>query len=91
MDEALQLREKVASLADALLSKHPRMPTLLREIHTTLLKYPEQVTLLAEDDISTLVSALQVQTGISFAASASKPAGVKSATAKIKQLGVDAF
>lgn len=89
--EAFQLKEKVASLSELILSKHPRMPTLLREIHTTIRSYPEQVTLLSEEDISIIVSGLQVQTATTFAASATKPAAVKSVTAKIKSLGVDAF
>ena len=89
--EGYVLSEKVASLASAILEKHPTMPTLLREIHTTLSKYPEQVTLLTEQEISIIVSGLSVQTNVAFAASATKPAGVKSLTAKIKQLGADAF
>jgi hypothetical protein len=86
-----QLKEKVLSLSSAILSKHPTMPTLLREIHTTLLKYPEQVTILSEQDISIIVSGLQVQTGATLAASVSKPAAAKSLAAKIKTLGADAF
>ena len=89
--EAYQLKEKVASLSDAILSKHPTMPTLLREIHTTLLKYPEQVTILFEEDINIIVSGLSVQTNTTFAAAISKPAAAKSLTAKIKSLGADAF
>ena len=67
------------------------MPTLLREIHTTLRSYPEQVTLLSESEIQVIVSGLSVQTNVAFAASASKPAAAKSLTAKIKALGADAF
>ena len=89
--EGYQLSEKVASLSEAILAKHPTMPTLLREIHTTLSKYPEQVTLLTESEISIIVSGLSVQTNVAFAASATKPTAVKSLTAKIKQLGADAF
>lgn len=91
MTEAEQLSEKVGTLKDAILSRHPTLPTLLREIHTTLMKYPEQVTLLSEQEISVIVSGLSVQTGITFAAAATKPAGVKSLAAKIKTLGADAF
>lgn len=89
--EGFMLKEKVADLSDALLSKHPRMPGLLREIHTTLQKYPEQVTLMTEEEIAVLVSGLQVQTGTSFATSTTKPAVAKSANAKIKALGAAAF
>jgi hypothetical protein len=91
VNEGFALKEKVADLSQAILDKHPRMPTLLREIHTTIRQYPEQVTLLSEEEISTIVSGLQVQTNTAFAAAVSKPAAAKSVTAKIKSLGVDAF
>ena len=86
-----QLSEKVSALSEAILGRHPTMPTLLREIHTTLRSYPEQVTLLSESEIQVIVSGLSVQTNVAFAASASKPAVAKSLTAKIKALGADAF
>lgn len=86
-----QLSEKVSALSEAILGRHPTMPTLLREIHTTLRSYPEQVTLLSESEIQIIVSGLSVQTNVAFAASASKPAAAKSLTAKIKALGADAF
>lgn len=82
-----QLKEKVAALAEAILAKHPSMPTLLREIHTTVGKYPEQVTLLDEADINIIVSGLSVQTNIAFAQSVTKPAAAKSLTTKLKALG----
>lgn len=84
---AYQLREKVESLSSAILSKHPTMPTLLREIHTTLLKYPEQVSLLAEPEIAIIVNGLSIQTGIVFAQAVTKPAAAKSLTSKLKSLG----
>lgn len=89
--DGFELREKVGQLASAILEKNPKMPTLLREIHTTIRQYPEQVTLLSEEDISIIVSGLSVQTNVAFAQSATKPAAAKSLTAKIKQLGADAF
>ena len=49
-----QLSEKVSALSEAILSRHPTMPTLLREIHTTLRSYPEQVTLLSESEIQVI-------------------------------------
>jgi hypothetical protein len=88
---AYLLKEKVADLSAALLERHPRMPGLLREIHMTLSKYPEQVTLMSEEDIHAVVEGLKVQTGVEFAATASKPAAAKSLTAKISKLGADAF
>lgn len=91
MTPSEQLSEKVSALSEAILGRHPTMPTLLREIHTTLRSYPEQVTLLSESEIQVIVSGLSVQTNVAFAASASKPAVAKSLTAKIKALGADAF
>lgn len=91
MNPGFELKEKVAQLSEAILQKHPKMPTLLREIHTALRAQPENVTLLTEDEIGTIVDGLKVQTGVEFAATAVKSAGAKSVTAKIKNLGVDAF
>jgi len=88
---AFELKQKVGELGEMLLAKHPRMPTLLREIHTSLRAQPENVTLLDEEEICKIVSGLKVQTSTEFAASVNKPAAVKSAAAKIKSLGADAF
>lgn len=88
------LKEKVEDLRDAILSKHPRMPTLLREIHTTLRAQPENVTLMSDEEIAVLVSGLKIQTQTEFSASMvkeSKGAGSKTVAAKIKELGADAF
>lgn len=88
---AYLLQEKVGELSAALLARHPKMPTLLREIHTTLSKYPEQVTLMSEEDIHQVVEGLKVQTGVEFAANASKPKAAASLKGKIDKLGADAF
>lgn len=79
------LAEKVQSLKDAILEKHPRMPTLLAEIHKTLLAQPEQVTLMSEDELAILFSGLMKQSGVEFAKAAmsSKTSG-KSLAAKLK-------
>ena len=86
-----ELQEKVQSLKDALLSKHPTMPTLLQEIYKTLRAQPENVTLMTEEQIAVIVEGLKVQTQTSFAASVTKPSAAKAASAKIKQLGIAAF
>lgn len=68
------------------------MPTLLREIHTTLLQQPENVTLLSEEEIKTIVNGLEVQTGVFLTqAVMTKPTAKKAATSRIKELGADAF
>ena len=88
-----ELREKVLALQQSILDKHPRMPVLLREIHTALLAQPENVTLMSEEEISILVSGLKVQTGTEFASSMVKgsTAVSKSMTSKIKNLGIGAL
>ena len=86
-----ELSNKVTELSDALLSRHPRMPLLLQEIWQTLRQYPEQVTLLSEEQIAQVISGLKVQTGVEFAASATKTAGTKNLKAKIASQGANAF
>lgn len=92
--ESYLLKEKVAELSAAILAKHPTMPGLLREIHTTLSKYPEQVTLMGEEEIAVVVNGLKVQTGVEFAAAAASSKSTAAATnlkKKIDKLGADAF
>lgn len=88
---AYLLAEKVSELSAALTARHPKMPTLLREIHQTLSKYPEQVTLMSEEDIHAVVEGLKVQTGVEFANTVTKPSAAKSLKGKIDKLGADAF
>jgi len=89
--EGFEVKEKVAELSNLLLAKHPRMPVLLREIHTTLRAQPENVTLLTDEEVNIIVEGLKIQTGIEFASSAIKGAGAKSVISQIKKLGADAF
>jgi hypothetical protein len=88
---AFLLKEKVASLEAALLSAHPTMPTLLKEIHTTLRAQPENVTLMSEEEISVIVRGLQKQTGTYLAESVSKSAKKPGSVAALKAKGEDAF
>lgn len=81
---SFDLQEKVAALQDALLSSHPTMPTLLRQIHTLLRADPEQVTLLSEEDISVIVRGLSKQTQVELVASS-----LKSRTKSLKSLSLD--
>jgi hypothetical protein len=91
--EGFILRERVLELRTTILERHPRMPALLQEIWKTLKQYPEQVTLMDEEQINIIVEGLKVQTGVAFAASAVKPstAAKKNLDNKIKTLGADAF
>ena len=90
-DITFQLKEKVASLEAAILSAHPTMPHLLREIRGALRAQPENITLLSEDEICILVHGLEKQTGVFLAESVSKKKTSTSAVGKIKELGADAF
>lgn len=84
MNEFDQLQEKVSSLRAVILAKHPTLPTLLKEILIALNKQPENVILLSPEQISEIVSGIEAQKGVYLAASVTKPAAQKSATAKIK-------
>jgi hypothetical protein len=87
-----ELKNKVEELKTKLLARDPMMPMLLREVHNALREQPENVTLLAEEEIAVIVEGLKIQTGIEFAATATKsPSVAKSVNAKIKSLGADAF
>lgn len=87
-----ELKEKCEALRNMLLEKHPRMPTLLQEIHQALRAQPENVTLLSEEEIAIVVQGLKVQTGIEFVKAASKAPSATAATKKkIAELGADAF
>jgi hypothetical protein len=88
--ESLSLHEHVQQLAELILAKHPRMPTLLREIHTTLRAQPENVTLLSEEEVAIIVSGLKMQTGIEFATAAIKDKSA-STTKRLKNATVDDF
>ena len=79
-----QLKEKCLDLKERLLANNPTMPGLLREIHSTLKQYPEQVTLLAEEDIQLIVQGLMKQTGVEFATQAAKQSS-KSIAKKIAE------
>lgn len=81
--ELFQLKEKLASLESAILERHPRMPTLLQEIHRALRDQPENVILLSTEEINTIVSGLMVQHSVSFAPTKTAKAKTSS-TASIK-------
>lgn len=89
--DGFELKEKVAQLSQALLSKHPQMPVLLREIHKTLSTYPENITLLSEEEIQQIVSGLKVQTQTEFASTVVKSAGKVGVTSNIKKNAASAL
>lgn len=88
---SFDLQEKITSLQESILEKHPRMPTLLREIHIALRKQPENVIILSEEEIGTIVRGLEIQTNTFLAETVSKSSKSTSAVSRVKKLGADAF
>lgn len=54
-----QVVDSINSLQEAIHTAHPRMPTLLQDIWSTLHSYPECVTLLEEHQMAVIVSGLE--------------------------------
>ncbi len=65
--EVSELLTKIDELDVRLKASHPLMPTLLREIHTTLRKQPDNITLLEDEQIAVIVRGLLVQTTTTIA------------------------
>lgn len=86
-----ELKIKVAELEQALLGKHPRMPALLQEIYLNLRANPNNVTLLAEEDIKIIVNGLEKQTMTELVAVVTKPKSSSSIKKKLETLGDDAI
>ena len=78
IDQAYQVREKLAQLQEALLASTPNMPELLREIHRELKADPDVVTILTEPECAILVQGLMKQTSIAIATSMVKKKPKKS-------------
>lgn len=91
MDAITQVKEKILNLQAALLAATPNMPVLLRDIHSSLKKDPECVTLLGEDEILTIVNGLKRQTNTEAAVGAIKSAKSKTSKAETAKLGLDDF
>lgn len=77
-NQAFQIQEKLASLQEQLNESVPNISTLLRDIHSTLKKDPEIVSLLSEEECATLVKGLSKQTSTEIATSMSKKGTTKS-------------
>jgi hypothetical protein len=84
-DQAFIVREKLAQLETILNEKAPGLPTLLRDIHSTLKKDPDVVTLLSEEECSILVNGLKKQMSTEIATSALKSKPKKA----LKQMTLD--
>ena len=85
LDSIEQAREKIARLEEALLSNNPGMPGMLREIHSALRADPENVTLLADEEIAVIVRGLMKQTKTVIA---EKAVAKKTPRAKLANLDI---
>ena len=70
--QAFEVREKLASLEEALLAGTSNMPALLSDIHRNLKKDPTLVSILSPEECSILVRGLKKQTMTEIATSAVK-------------------
>lgn len=75
MDNATQVREKLATLEANLNDQVPNLAVLLRDIHKQLKSDPEVVTLLSEEECSIFVRGLKKQTATEIATAAPKAKG----------------
>lgn len=82
LSQAYEIQEKLARLEAALQASAPGIATLLRDIHSTLKKDPDVVTLLTEEECAILVQGLKKQTSTEIATSALK-SGKKKAMSKM--------
>jgi hypothetical protein len=78
------IKEKILNLERTLVEKDPLMPNLLAEIHKTLRQYPENVTLLSDDEINIIVKGLSERQGIELAPKAKEKAPAKSSKTDAK-------
>jgi len=76
-NQAFAIQEKLATLEEALTNSTPGIATLLRDIHSSLKKDPDVVTLLSEEECEILVRGLKKQTSTEIAVSAMKSKGAK--------------
>lgn len=78
----LDIKTKLDELQQALLDKHPTMPTLLRDIHKLLKAQPHIVTIMTEEEIAIVVSGLEKQTNSQLVAATMKPTKAKKESLK---------
>lgn len=84
------LLEKITELEQKILDKHPAMPALLRDIHRTLAAYPENVTLMTDEQIGIVVSGLKVHTQTTLVTTAAKKT-TASVAKKLASMSIDDF
>lgn len=79
--ELEQLKMKLAELEQALLATDPQMPLFLKQVHSTLLQYPELVHILQPEERAIVISGLKVMANTDVIA----PIAQKSARSAIKK------
>lgn len=84
-----ELREKVASLQELLVSRTPQLPMVLFEIHRMIKADPEQVTILTPEEVGAIVKGLQAHTQTTILDAAVKSAKSPAAKAKLGKLSLD--
>lgn len=72
------IKMKISELQDTILTAHPRLPMLLREIKQILVADPDCVTLLDEESVGVIVSGLKKQTATEISVAALKKGSGKS-------------
>jgi len=87
--QGLDIKTKLAELEQAMLTKHPSMPVLLRTIHQQLRKDPELVTIISEEEIGLIVNGLKIQTNTEIVMASDKPAAKKAAKKAAAAIGFD--
>jgi len=85
------LEEKLTSLDSLLKERSPLIKVALQEIHTLLKKQPENVTILSEEQIASIVQSLEQVTGEHFAISATKGTGSTKLAKKLGKADAGAF
>lgn len=79
----LEFFSKLQSLEEALISSHPAMPGILRDIHQQISKDPELVTVLTDEQIGVIVNGLKKQTNTELSGSVAKQSKAKDKKIKL--------
>jgi hypothetical protein len=90
MNQAEQIEMKIAELETAITSQHPQMSQYLKLIHMQLLKEPELVHIMTNEQRAVLISGLEKQAGITVfnATKPKKPTAKSMATASLADFGI---
>ncbi len=77
-----ELRFKLNELQEAMLSEHPKMPTLLQQIHKTMLEQGDLVVQLSDEEIGIMISGLKKHMNVTVVAEKTKKASSSAALKK---------